>query len=281
MASQAFLELSPDQFPALRPLFAAALGHTPLLGALENHHPARIFADNSARPALALVAAQWGYFYLGGQPGSAGQVEALAALLAQDLLPALGAHGQRGFILWPVSPAWFDHLGALLPGRTVTRIYRRRFRFDPITFYENRFSRPAAPPELRLQPIDAVGLDEMQDDLAAEICSTWRSLDDYLENGCGASLTAQHGTRLVSACFAAFVAGGAAEASVLTQPTYRRRGLATLTAAGFVEESLRHNLRPSWECFSDNLPSLKLAENLGFKAQSDVPVAYWEESTGN
>ncbi len=277
MAFASMHELSPEQFPNLEPLFAPALRHVPLLGALEGRHPARIFADDPAQPVLALVASRWGYFYLGGQPTGPEQAAALGALIARELLPELLEHGRGGFILWPAQPGWFEQLDALLPGRQVARVYRRTFAFDPITFYENRFSRPPLPPDLRLHAIDADLLDEMEDDLAAEIRATWRSLDEYLRYGSGACISAQNGRRLASACFAAFTAGGKAEASVFTPASYRRRGLATLAAAAFVEESLRRDLRPSWECFSDNLPSLKLAENLGFKAQGDVAVGYWQE----
>ncbi len=276
-AVPALQELSPEQFPHLQPLFTPALGHVPLLGALDGLHPALIFVNDPAQPTLGLVASQWGYFYLGGQPGNPAHTAALSDLITRHLLPQLLERGQRGFVLWPAVPAWFDHLAALLPGRPVARIYRRTFAFDSITFYENRFSRPSLPAGLRLRPIDAALLDEMEDDLAAEIRSTWRSLEDYLQRGAGACLTAENGSRLASVCFAAFVAGGAAEANIFTPAPYRRKGLATLAAAAFVEEALRRSLRPSWECFSDNLPSLKLAENLGFKAQGDVPVGYWEE----
>ncbi len=277
----AFLELNPDQYPSVRPLFANSLGHIPLLGALEDRHPARIFADDASQPTLALVAAQWDYFYIGGEPTGAEQASALGKLLAQMLLPERITLRRRGFILWPDQPGWFDWLTLLLPGRLLSRAYRRAFQFDPITFYENRFSRPPVPPGVEMQPIDASVLDVMEDNLAAEILASWRSIEDFLQTGVGACLTAQQGSRLASVCFAGFVAGGAADANVFTLPDYRRKGMATLTAAGFVEECMRHDLRPNWECFSDNLPSLKLAENLGFKAQADTPVLYWVENTGN
>ncbi len=276
MASLEFQELSPAQFAAARPLFADGLGHIPLLGALEGLHPARVFADDAERPALALVASRWGYFYLGGEPAGEAAAAALGELISRETRRIAEDTTPRGFVLWPEQTGWLDWLPQLLPGRQPLRGFRRTFHFDPITFYENRFSRPPVPPGLRLQAIDAASLEEMEDDLAAEILESWRSLDDFRERGAGACL--MDGDRLASVCFAAFAAGGAADASVFTPARYRRRGLATLSAARFVEECLRHDLRPNWETFWDNLPSLKLAENLGFQAQGDVPVVYWEAS---
>lgn len=273
--SQTLHELTPDSYPALQALFAPALRHLPLLGALEDRHPARVFADDGAHPTVALVAAQWGYFYLAGSPGRPA-ADAVSERISRELLPWLLARGQAGFVFWPLSGGWDAWLNTLLPGRRLLRASRRTFAFDPATFYENRFSRPQLPGGLALRPIDAALLDTMLDDLSAEISATWRSPADFLQAGFGVCL--MDGRALASACFSAFVAGDAAEVSVLTAPAYRRRGYATLSAAAFVAECLRRRLRPSWECFGDNLPSLKLAENLGFKAQADLPVYYWEEN---
>jgi RimJ/RimL family protein N-acetyltransferase len=269
------IELTPDQICNIQPLFERLVGSIPLQGILENRHPARVFADDLRDPTCAFTWTPWGYFYLAGTADRHTFLPALKTILDEELLPASKALGQSGFILWPDSPAWAAMLPDLLPNRSLIKIFRRTFTFDPATFYEGRYSRPSTPPGFSLKAVDAA-LVENNHSLAAEILTAWRSLDDYFENGVGICL--MEGVTLVSVCFSMFISRGKAEVNVFTAEKYRSRGFATLAAAGFIDACLKRGLQPNWECFWDNIPSLRLAEYLGFKAQVDTPVYYWEES---
>ena len=77
---------------------------------------------------------------------------------------------------------------------------------------------------------------------------------------------------LASACDSAFCAGGKAEMGVETREPFRRQGLARQVATAFIQESLRRELEPAWECWWENEPSRKLAERLGFQWLEDYPV---------
>jgi RimJ/RimL family protein N-acetyltransferase len=269
------VELHPDQYSCTWTLFKQMDTCIPLQGVLEKRHPARIFVDQFPNPTSAFVWNRWGYFYLGGDPGRQEFHTAITKLMGEQLLPDSKALGQSGFILWPDSPDWKPVISNLLSGRFPIQIFRRTFSFDPATFYEWRYTRPKIPPGFTLKLIDS-DLLERSPDVAFEILSAWESLDTYLRDGIGVCLL--EGDRLASVCFSMFTGAGAAEANVFTVEKYRQRGFATLTSAGFIDACLRRSLQPNWECFWDNLPSKKLAENLGFKAQEDKPVYYWEES---
>jgi RimJ/RimL family protein N-acetyltransferase len=228
------------------------------------------------QPSAAFVWDRWGYFYLAGDPNRQETRSSLQELLEGSLLPASKSLGQSDFILWPDSTAWRAALPDVLPGRSVMNIFRRTFHFDPATFYEGRYSRPSLPSGFTLTPIDASTI-EQQPVLKAEILTAWDSIDAYLQDGVGVCLL--EGEQLASVCFSMFVASGAAEVNVFTAEDYRQKGFATLTAAAFIDACLKRRMRPNWECFADNLPSVRLAENLGFKADKDIPVYYWEESS--
>jgi RimJ/RimL family protein N-acetyltransferase len=45
---------------------------------------------------------------------------------------------------------------------------------------------------------------------------------------------------------------------------FERRGVATATAARFVEECLRRRIDQFWECAASNLASARVAEKVGF-----------------
>jgi RimJ/RimL family protein N-acetyltransferase len=268
------IEFSPSDFMYTAPVFQRMADCIPLQGLLKGQHPARLFCDAHESPTCAFAWTGWGYFYLAGDTANAAFASDLRRLLDEELLPASYALGQSGFILWPDVLAWENRLADILPGRTPFKIYRRTFQFDPVTYYEGRYSRPALPAGFTFDSIDCETLagDER---LASEVLAAWRSTDDFLESGLGVCLC--QGKTPVSTCISLFLADGAAEISIYTNEEYRQRGFAILTADRFIDACLKRGLRPNWECFWDNVPSVRLAENLGFKAQGDVSVYYWEE----
>jgi RimJ/RimL family protein N-acetyltransferase len=270
------IELLTDHIPVARPVFKSMQDIIPLQGVFEQRHPARVFIDQINQPSTAFVWDRWGYFYLAGDPNRPETRSSLQELLEGSLLPASRSIGQSDFILWPDSTAWRAALADVLPGRSLINIFRRTFHFDPATFYEGRYSRPSLPPGFTLTPIDASIIGQ-HPFLEAEILTAWDTIDAYLEDGVGVCLL--EGEQLASVCFSMFVASGAAEVNVFTAKDYRQKGFATLTSAAFIDACLKRKMRPNWECFADNLPSVRLAENLGFKADKDIPVYYWEESS--
>ena len=51
--------------------------------------------------------------------------------------------------------------------------------------------------------------------------------------------------------------------AIVTFPGFRNKGVATATAARFIEHCLGHGITPHWECTSDNVPSTRVAEKVG------------------
>jgi RimJ/RimL family protein N-acetyltransferase len=248
-----------------------ALAHLiPLAGVLEGRHHGRIFVDDLLCPTVALVWTPWGYYYLGGDVAPPASRDALAHLLRETLVPASVAGGEPGLLLTLGTPDWAAHLDYLLGASGVIEAQRRTFTFDRAAFARRRDQLEAAAPDFAMRP---VGYTEAQL-LEGELRATWPSLDAFLDRGMGFCLLRDG--EPVSACTSAFVAGGAVEIGVYTDPAYRRRGLATLTATALIEACLDRGLRPNWECFADNAASVALAQRLGFVPAGLYPIYYWE-----
>ena len=79
----------------------------------------------------------------------------------------------------------------------------------------------------------------------------------------------------VIACWATadFVVNGAGDIGFFTQPAYRRRGLAAITAAAALEYGLAHGLsRVNWTCSADNPGSIRTATKLGLERADDYTM---------
>jgi RimJ/RimL family protein N-acetyltransferase len=264
-------QFSKDEYHRVAPLFAGMPRSVPLDGVLDGLHLGRVFVDDAEAPASALVWTRWGYHYLGGEPANAAFNRALRPLIAQTLLPASRAMGEPDMLL-TIHPAdWKDVLPRIVPDPPPIQIFRRTFRLDPPVFRMRHGDwRARVPDGVTVRRIDA----NLVSDLRRDVEVTWPSLADFLARGLGYVLIADGAP--VCTCSAAFVARGRVEIGIKTEAPHRRRGFGLLTASAMIEACLMEGLEPHWECFSDNTPSVRLAERLGFEQVADIPIYYWE-----
>jgi RimJ/RimL family protein N-acetyltransferase len=93
--------------------------------------------------------------------------------------------------------------------------------------------------------------------------SFWHSLRDFVGTGFGFCVV-RDGT-ILSWCLSVFVSDENFEFGIATAPDHRRKGLATLAAAACVEHCVENHRIPHWHCWEDNVPSIKVAEKVGFE----------------
>ena len=232
-------------------------------------NPGRVFLDRLENPRTALIWTPVGYYLLCGDPAQAADMSAISQVLTNTFVPASQAGGENSFILLTSHETWKDRLPALLPGREVIEIYRRPFAFDSASFAARGDWRERIPPGFRLQPVDAALAEQLG------MLASWASLDDFLTHGVGFALL--QGDQVASACTSVFASRTHVEIDVHTDEKYQHRGFAQLTASALIEACSQLGKTPNWECFWDNEASSALAGKLGFNAQPDYPVYYWEE----
>jgi RimJ/RimL family protein N-acetyltransferase len=262
------IELGLSEFKTATPLLSGIKQKVLPLAITQGFSPGRIFVDAGENPQLALAWSAVGYYLLAGDPSQNHDLDAAGRVLNELFVPASQASGENGFILVPTAGGWQEHLPSLLPGREVIEIYRRPFRFEPARFALLSNWRERIPPGFRLQAMDAA-LAEQAGALVA-----WRSAEDFTTHGLGMALF--EGDELASACSSVFASRERMEIDVHTEEKYRRRGLGTITTAAFIEACLRGGKQPNWECFWENEASNGLARKLGFVAEADYPVYFWE-----
>jgi RimJ/RimL family protein N-acetyltransferase len=107
---------------------------------------------------------------------------------------------------------------------------------------------------------------------AGGIAECWGSIVRFLSHGLGYAVL--KGDEVVSRCHTVLVGDRRMEISIETAEPYRRKGLAMLAACAFVEHCLQAGLHPDWSCWLPNEASGKLAEKIGFKRETDVPVIF-------
>ena len=255
--------LEPKDYASILPLYQDLESVFPLIGAvIQNQQRGQVFVDQPGSPASAVVITGFGFMSFLGTDQNEDFNSGLASLLADTtrIKPA--------YLLWYAPPAaWRQRLDALLPEPVRCR-ERARFEFRAeLADFIHHGSR--SPHGFELKRINEELLPKSEE-LGTNISSRfWSSGADFLKHGLGVGLVKDG--KIVSMCYAACVDGGLAEIDIVTAPEYRGSGLGTLVARQFIKECLHDGVTPTWDCFTGNLASYKLAERLGFVSVRTYP----------
>ncbi len=124
--------------------------------------------------------------------------------------------------------------------------------------------RARLPADGRIVPIDGALAQRLDRDYypVPFVRYDWGSYAAYEAHGFGFALLI--GEAVASTITAVCVSQRHALISVATEPDFRRRGLATLVSARFIEHGLERGLLPVWDCDDFNLGSVATARRLGF-----------------
>jgi RimJ/RimL family protein N-acetyltransferase len=101
------------------------------------------------------------------------------------------------------------------------------------------------------------------DAVIAEIESCWTSMTAFGRAGFG--FCAHDHATIVCWCTAEYVSDGQCGIGIETAAAYRGRGFATLTASALARHCAERAIIPHWDSWSGNLPSVAVAEKLGFR----------------
>ena len=71
----------------------------------------------------------------------------------------------------------------------------------------------------------------------------------------------------ISICYGAAIDNKVAEIDIITDQRYRKHGYGYEVAQKFMQNSINKNIKPSWDCFTNNDGSMRLAKKLGFTFQ--------------
>ena len=106
--------------------------------------------------------------------------------------------------------------------------------------------------------------------LLDEVTSMWGSDQAFLARGFG--FCAHDGTTIASWCTAEYVSPGRCGIGIETVQRFRGQGLATAVGAAFVRSCVSRSMVAHWDAWTDNAPSIAVAEKLGFSLLTTYAV---------
>ena len=267
-------KLDPANYEKARPLFRALEFHLSGAGVLDGNNPGQVFVDDPARPQSAFMFSPEGC-YLAGDPDH--------DTFNHTLREAL--HGKQLFdervdeLCFICSVASREkQLAIMLNPWQPIKILRRHYICRELKYdWQANISDGFAVHRLDNAILNQPGL-SIPDHIKGWMQNNWGSTADFLQRGFGFVTIhneAASAAQVVSWSLADCRSGTACEIGIRTAEPYRRRGLATITAAAAVEYALSNGFSTvGWHCSEDNLGSIGTAEKVGFERERDYCLYY-------
>ncbi|MGW5359372.1 GNAT family N-acetyltransferase [Actinopolymorpha pittospori] len=217
--------------------------------------PARVWADDLTTPRTAPVWDGAHCVYLAGA-GAADRPEDWRELFEREI-----ASKRPGFLKLYVTK---DVAESVFAGYPLQRRERVLYQGNGVSPPDPGRS-PRIPAGFRISAIDQ-HVDELRElthftEVVAEIASCWNSVEHFRRQGFG--FVAHDAETIVCWCTAECVSETRCGIGIETVEAFRGQGFATLTAAVFVEHCVGRKLTPYWDAWTDNLPSVAVAEKVG------------------
>ncbi|HXS62170.1 MAG TPA: GNAT family N-acetyltransferase [Streptosporangiaceae bacterium] len=246
----------------IRRLFVAEHLSFVIEAMIAGHSPARIWVDGRV-PETALIWDGAHCVYVAGQADKAGQWQEVFRHQIEQSAPSL--------IKLYVGEAAACEPTLRLPGYTLQRRERVLYRLDQPA---KRIDPPQLPPGFTISEIGAsfgeLGALGNFEEVEAEIGSCWTSIEDFRTAGFGFCVHDSHS--IACWCTAEYVSAGQCGIGIETVPECRRRGFATAATQAFLTHCAAHQITPHWDSWTENTPSVAVAESTGFRKIETYPI---------
>lgn len=258
--------LQQAQFETVKPLFSMPHLNFVMEAMVAGNTPARMWVDDTEAPQSVFVWGEDHCCYLGGDAKNDGFGRDLRQVFVDEVVPEAMARNLDVFKLYCDSNGWDVNDLFTLTHQNLKRCFYAMAQSKELDLN--------IPEGFFVQQIDRACLESslgFVDDLREEIESCWPSLDDFLKTGFG--FVTKSADDLVCWCTGEYVSNGKCGIGIETVKKYQKQGFGTLTAAAFVEHCASKGIIPHWDSWADNMPSIAVAEKVGFEKVLDYEIS--------
>jgi RimJ/RimL family protein N-acetyltransferase len=259
-----FIRIEREQYHVVRQLLSGSDSvFTPCpLSILEGIVDGIVFVDNQDHPHCAAVLST---DFIGGRLiGQALDTEFCNGFVSmmKEHFFSMNETSSDFRLFWSTASETWDDLIFRIFGYKVFRINRTQFRFDRDVF-------ESLGPAKKMEAMHRIDSEIIQSNapLRRELEGLWGSIENYLLHDVGWISLSSDG-KLMGRCNAAFLGGGLAEISIQVNKSARGSGLGFQLARNFIQDCLDRGVIPNWTCDTQNVPSFRLAQKLGFEEDS-------------
>ncbi len=260
-------ELKKKDYQKVRPLFKELEWNLITAAVIEGTNPGRVYADRVEHPKTAFMCTVEGY-YLAGYDNNDEFNTSLNRLIFAKIFAGDTIRKDETDVAIGFHPdSWKEKMPIIFRGRIPLTTARRHYVCTEFKAYNWR---DHVPDGFQVQRIDEKLLRtprlEIPEHMTDWMKTNWDSISNFMRKGFG--FCTLHDKQIISWSIADCVSSDACEIGIHAREDYRRKGLATLTAAAAVDYALSSGFKQvGWHCDEYNLGSIGVAEKAGFKLE--------------
>ncbi|QVK19048.1 GNAT family N-acetyltransferase [Mycoplasmatota bacterium] len=239
---------------------------------IEGNTPGGIYINNLDNPELYVIFDGGNFvLYVGGESATYEEYKKCISYIKENILTEnLKKEYDDCILVSYTSDIWKNIMLETFNDLTVHHGKRVLYRYD-IENINNKFPENHS---CEIKPITQELLNDSNLEnlkfLKEEIKGMWGAIDGFIKNGFG--YCAVNGNKLISWCTAEFISENYCGIGIETIEEEQKKGVGTAVAANFVKECAKRNLIPHWDSWIRNLPSVKVAEKVGFNKIEEYEV---------
>ncbi len=260
-------ELNKEEYKKIIPLLSNnGYSNVVIKSIIDGNTRGKIFVDNIENPKTALVWAIYCMYYFLGDGNNSEFFSKFHEFIKNELYPMNKELGCDTFIATIIEDQNFEkNLDFLLKDKNHEKGYTQTFKFDIDIFLKKNSENFSSDSNYIIKKIDFTQKNNVdQSELVENILEFWPTTDSFSNIGSGFYL--EHDNKIVSSCFSCGVSKNLSEIVINTyEESYRKKGFGEIVAMAFINECIEKNMIPSWETDESNIPSIRLAEKVGFK----------------
>jgi hypothetical protein len=231
---------------------------------IEGEHPGRLFVDDVKEPASGVIwlGSNNGFILIGNEDNEEFNVK-LNHFFKSVIKPDAVKVGLTAFELIGYHSKWNKTIKKVF-GENVIGYNQRVYELRKEHYKKKKA--PVIEPGYEVIKITSDTYHspyENIDFLQSKILEFWPSFDRFLNDGIGYMAVYEH--KIVSVCFSGVVAGNVHGIDIETLNHHQGKKLAQKVAHTFVEDCVKNDITPYWDCMEINKPSVSVAENIGFE----------------
>ena len=265
-------KLEADEYQRVSPIFGELDYNLEIKAIVEGTMSGRIYVDDAEKPSTAFIWNNYSKFFLAGYENNNMFNTSLNKLIVEEIYPEATEKKIWGYVLHYHPDSWKNVVGVVLRHKLPMKDYRRYYTPNQLKIdWRNEIPKESSILRVDRNLLDRVDLKNISK-VTDEINKTWGSTDNFLRNGFGFCFL--HGETIACWCLSENNSGNRCEIGIETDEEYRQKGFATLTASAFLEYCISKGIDPGWHCWDSNLPSVRLAEKIGFEKLLEYPVFF-------
>ncbi|WP_432665248.1 GNAT family N-acetyltransferase [Wukongibacter baidiensis] len=258
-------ELSKDRYYSIHSLLDNTMDNIEIKAVIDGINPGWIFVDRVESPRNAMI---WSRgiqgFYFVGESNNTQFNNYINDFIDKEIEPRAIKEGLNRFEFSGETGKWDPVLEEMFKNRELSKSRQYIYKLESAVWdFDDRrkLDEGFILREFNEEMFNDPNIKNLEF-LSSEIERWWDSYEDYLEKSFGYCIIAED--KVVNYCLCNFVHEDTHTMGIETQKDFRRKGLSQATTEAFVENCIRNNLKPYWECMESNLASRSLAEKLGF-----------------